>query len=130
MDSLSSSLEGCGSTETLVEDKELNFAQLEEIDMKTEAVAGRSVDNGHGKTGAVQLDRAGSDKKACGHGTLTEDQEYIKEIKELHAYLDMVKTMVRPGCSPEVLKTALNSMSTLFNTLTFVSSGTRPHASL
>uniref|UniRef100_A0A6M2ELB6 Uncharacterized protein n=1 Tax=Populus davidiana TaxID=266767 RepID=A0A6M2ELB6_9ROSI len=97
---------------------------------KTEAVVGRSVDNGHGKTGAVQLDRAGSDKKACGHGTLTEDQEYIKEIKELHAYLDMVKTMVRPGCSPEVLKTALNSMSTLFNTLTFVSSGTRPHASL
>jgi hypothetical protein len=32
----------------------------------------------------------GSDKEACGHGTLTEDQEYIKEIKELHAYLDMV----------------------------------------
>lgn len=57
---------------------------------KTEAVAGRSVDNVHGKTGAVQLDRAGSDKKACGHATLTEDQEYIKEIKELHAYLDMV----------------------------------------
>ncbi|KAH8506837.1 hypothetical protein Peur_044000 [Populus x canadensis] len=130
MDSLSSSLEGCGSTETLVEDKELNFAQLEEIDMKTEADAGRSADNVHGKAGAVQLDRAGSDKKACGHGTLTEDQEYIKEIKELHAYLDMVKTVVRPGCSPEVLKIALNSMSTLFNTLTFVSSVTRPHASL
>ncbi|KAF9679455.1 hypothetical protein SADUNF_Sadunf06G0016800 [Salix dunnii] len=131
MDSLSSSLEGCGSTKTLEEDKELNLAQLEEIDTKTEAVAGRSVDNIYGKTGAVQLVRAGSDKKGCDYDdTLAEDQEYIKEIKELHAYLDMVKTMVRPGCSPEVLKIALNSMSTLFNTLTFVSSVTRPRASL
>ncbi|KAJ6700244.1 PYROPHOSPHATE--FRUCTOSE 6-PHOSPHATE 1-PHOSPHOTRANSFERASE [Salix purpurea] len=130
MDSLSFSLEGRGSTETLEEDKELSLAQLEEIDTKTEAVAGRSVDNIYGKTGAVQLVRAGSDKKACDYDTLAEDQEYIKEIKELHAYLDTVKTMVRPGCSPEVLKIALNSMSTLFNTLTFVSSVTRPHASL
>ncbi|KAB5551611.1 hypothetical protein DKX38_008922 [Salix brachista] len=97
---------------------------------KTEAVAGRSVDNIYGKTGAVQLVRAGSDKKACDYDTLAEDQEYIKEIKELHAYLDTVKTMVRPGCSPEVMKIAMNSMSTLFNTLTFVSSVTRPRASL
>ncbi|KAJ6332268.1 hypothetical protein OIU76_010622 [Salix suchowensis] len=72
MDSLSFSLEGRGSTETLEEDKELSLAQLEEIDTKTEAVAGK-----------------------------IKDQEYIKEIKELHAYLDTVKTMVRPGCSPE-----------------------------
>ncbi|KAB5551612.1 hypothetical protein DKX38_008923 [Salix brachista] len=32
MDSLSFSLEGCGSTETLEEDKGLSLAQLEEID--------------------------------------------------------------------------------------------------
>ncbi|KAJ6408473.1 hypothetical protein OIU84_011733 [Salix udensis] len=85
------------------------FDELLNLRIKTEAVAGRSVDNIYGKT---------------------EDQEYIKEIKELHAYLDTVKTVVRPGCSPEVLKIALNSMSTLFNTLTFVSSVTRPRASL
>ncbi|CAK7340349.1 unnamed protein product [Dovyalis caffra] len=127
MDFSSSSLEVCGSTKTLVEDKELNLAQLEDIEMKTEAVAGRcSIDNVYRKSGVTKLEKPGSDKKACACDTLTEDREHIEEIKELHAYLDMVKTMVRPGCSPEVLKMALNSMSTLFNILTFASSTTRP----
>jgi len=58
---------------------------------KIEAVAGRcSIDNVYQKTGAPQLEIPVSDKSACDSDTLTEDQEYMKEIKEPHAYLDMV----------------------------------------
>ncbi|KAL9336033.1 hypothetical protein Peur_070521 [Populus x canadensis] len=91
---LSSSLEVCGSTEPLVgnnSNKDLDLAQLEDIEMKIEAVAGRcSIDNVYQKTGAAQLEIPVSDKSACDSDTLTEDQEYMKEIKEPHAYLDMV----------------------------------------
>lgn len=55
---------------------------------KIEAVAGRcSIDNVYQKTGAAQLEIPVSDKSACDSDTLTEDQEYMKEIKELHAYI-------------------------------------------
>ncbi|KAJ6870238.1 hypothetical protein NC652_036002 [Populus alba x Populus x berolinensis] len=55
---------------------------------KIEAVAGRcSIANVYQKTGAAQLEIPVSDKSACDSDTLTEDQEYMKEIKELHAYI-------------------------------------------
>ena len=55
---------------------------------KIEAVAGRcSIDNVYQKTCAPQLEIPVSDKSACDSDTLTEDQEYMKEIKELHAYI-------------------------------------------
>ncbi|EOY27509.1 PREDICTED: pyrophosphate--fructose 6-phosphate 1-phosphotransferase subunit alpha 2 isoform X1 [Theobroma cacao] len=42
-----------------------------------------------------------------------QDEDHIKRLKEFQAYYDMVKRMVKPGCSQEVLKVALNSMSSL-----------------
>ncbi|XP_024987505.1 uncharacterized protein LOC112522541 [Cynara cardunculus var. scolymus] len=41
------------------------------------------------------------------------DQDYMEKIRELHDRLDMVKKIVRPGCSYEVLNTALSFMSSL-----------------
>ncbi|KAK0584245.1 hypothetical protein LWI29_009972 [Acer saccharum] len=55
-------------------------------------------------------------------GLCTEGGDDFMKIKELQAYLDMVKKIVRPGCSEQVLKVALSSMSSLVNILTTMSS--------
>ncbi|KAI3498473.1 hypothetical protein L1887_34248 [Cichorium endivia] len=41
------------------------------------------------------------------------EQDYMEKIRELHERLDMVKKIVKPGCSHEVLNTALCSLSSL-----------------
>ncbi|XVF40032.1 hypothetical protein PTKIN_Ptkin01aG0079800 [Pterospermum kingtungense] len=41
------------------------------------------------------------------------DEDHIRKIEKFQAYFDMVRRMVKPGCSQEVLKVALNSMSSL-----------------
>ncbi|GMI86014.1 hypothetical protein HRI_002270700 [Hibiscus trionum] len=51
-----------------------------------------------------------------------EDEDHIRKMKEFQDYLEMVKRMVKPGCSQEVLKVALNSMSSLVSILTYMSS--------
>ncbi|CAK9160160.1 unnamed protein product [Ilex paraguariensis] len=58
------------------------------------------------------------------------NQHYIERIKELQCQLDMVKEIVRPGCSEEVLNVALNSISSLVRILSMLSSKQKPHASL
>ncbi|GAY49350.1 hypothetical protein CUMW_118430, partial [Citrus unshiu] len=56
--------------------------------------------------GPVQFDGPGADAKAV---TLcVEDRDYMGRIKELQKYLDEVRTIVKPGCSQEVLKAALS----------------------
>lgn len=40
-------------------------------------------------------------------------QDYMEKIRELNDRLDMVKNIARPGCSYEVLNTALSYMSSL-----------------
>ncbi|CAI0400034.1 unnamed protein product [Linum tenue] len=52
----------------------------------------------------------------------TEDCDQIRQIEELHEYLDMVEEMVRPGCPQEMLKVALDSISSLSKTLALISS--------
>ncbi|XP_021294826.1 pyrophosphate--fructose 6-phosphate 1-phosphotransferase subunit alpha-like isoform X2 [Herrania umbratica] len=59
-----------------------------------------------------------------------QDEDHIKRLKEFQAYFDMVKRMVKPGCSQDVLKVALNSMSSLVSILTYMSSSPKPHSSL
>ncbi|XVE88478.1 hypothetical protein DITRI_Ditri19aG0072600 [Diplodiscus trichospermus] len=59
-----------------------------------------------------------------------QDEDHIRKIKEFLASFDMVKKMVKPGCSQEVLKVALNSMSTLVSILTYMSSSPILHSSL
>ncbi|TXG57820.1 hypothetical protein EZV62_015649 [Acer yangbiense] len=69
-------------------------------------------------------------------GLCTEGGDYFMKIKELQAYLDMYdnvvkgEEIVRPGCSEQVLKVALSSMSSLVNVLTTMSSTSKIHASL
>ncbi|XVF25369.1 hypothetical protein REPUB_Repub13aG0206900 [Reevesia pubescens] len=63
------------------------------------------------------------------------DEDHIIKIKEFQAYFDMLgmsrmKKMVKPGYSQEVLKVALNSMSSLVSILTYMSSSPKLHSSL
>nr|XP_043624962.1 uncharacterized protein LOC122596448 isoform X2 [Erigeron canadensis] len=44
-------------------------------------------------------------------------QEYMEKIRELNDRLDMVKNIARPGCSYELLNTALCYMSSLVTIL-------------
>ncbi|KAB2025761.1 hypothetical protein ERO13_D06G145600v2 [Gossypium hirsutum] len=53
--------------------------------------------------------------------THREDEDHIRKIKEFQDYLQMVKITIKPGCSEEVLKVALNSMSSLLGILAFMS---------
>ncbi|OMO65873.1 pyrophosphate--fructose 6-phosphate 1-phosphotransferase subunit alpha isoform 1 [Corchorus olitorius] len=58
------------------------------------------------------------------------DEDHIRRIKEFQDYFDKVKTMVKPGCSQEVLKVALNSLSSLVSILNCMSSSPNLRSSL
>ncbi|KAK4397149.1 hypothetical protein Sango_1551500 [Sesamum angolense] len=58
------------------------------------------------------------------------DRGYIEKIEEFQFYVDTVKKIAKPGCSPEMLEVALNSVSSLVKTLSMMSSGQYMHASL
>ncbi|XP_042018038.1 uncharacterized protein LOC121765835 isoform X2 [Salvia splendens] len=47
---------------------------------------------------------------------------YDENMEELQSYFDMVKRFTRPGCSAETLDVALNSISSLVDTLSAMSS--------
>ncbi|KAH9694093.1 Pyrophosphate--fructose 6-phosphate 1-phosphotransferase subunit alpha 2 [Citrus sinensis] len=69
--------------------------------------------------GPVQFDGPGADAKAV---TLcVEDRDYMGRIKELQKYLDEVRTIVKPGCSQEVLKAALSVMASVTEVLSAMS---------
>ncbi|XP_074558483.1 pyrophosphate--fructose 6-phosphate 1-phosphotransferase subunit alpha-like [Curcuma longa] len=70
--------------------------------------------------GPVQFDGPGADAKPL---TLcVEDKDYMGRIKKLQEYLDEVRSIVKPGCSQEVLKAALSAMSYVTETLALMSS--------
>ncbi|CAH8370960.1 unnamed protein product [Eruca vesicaria subsp. sativa] len=70
--------------------------------------------------GPVQYDGPGADAKAV---TLcVEDQDYMGRIKKLQEYLDQVRTIVKPGCSQDVLKAALSVMASVTDVLSTISS--------
>lgn len=69
--------------------------------------------------GPLQFDGPGADSKAV---TLcAEDQDYMGRIKQLQEYLDKVRTIVKPGCSQDVLKAALSAMSSVTDILSVMS---------
>ncbi|XP_010061240.2 pyrophosphate--fructose 6-phosphate 1-phosphotransferase subunit alpha [Eucalyptus grandis] len=69
--------------------------------------------------GPLQFDGPGADAKPV---TLcVEDQDYMGRIKLLQEYLDKVRTIVKPGCSQEVLKAALSSMASVTEVLSVLS---------
>uniref|UniRef100_A0A5B7B7M3 Pyrophosphate--fructose 6-phosphate 1-phosphotransferase subunit alpha n=1 Tax=Davidia involucrata TaxID=16924 RepID=A0A5B7B7M3_DAVIN len=70
--------------------------------------------------GPLQFDGPGADAKAV---TLcVEDQDYMGRIKKLQEYLDKVRTIVKPGCSQDILKAALSSMASVTDILSLMSS--------
>lgn len=77
--------------------------------------------------GPLQFDGPGADAKAV---TLcVEDQDYMGRIKKLQQYLDKVRTIVKPGCSQDVLKAALSAMASvteILSVMTSPSSGQTP----
>ncbi|KAM0941547.1 putative diphosphate--fructose-6-phosphate 1-phosphotransferase [Dioscorea sansibarensis] len=70
--------------------------------------------------GPLQFEGPGADAKSF---TLTaEDQDYMGRIKLLQEYLEKVRSIVKPGCSQEILKAALSSMASVTDVLTVMSS--------
>ncbi|XP_022141547.1 pyrophosphate--fructose 6-phosphate 1-phosphotransferase subunit alpha [Momordica charantia] len=78
------------------------------------------VDDLYRNPGPLQFDGPGADAKPV---TLcVEDQDYMGRIKKLQEYLDKVRTIVKPGCSQEVLKAALSVMASVTDVLSVMSS--------
>uniref|UniRef100_A0A6V7QWF8 Pyrophosphate--fructose 6-phosphate 1-phosphotransferase subunit alpha n=1 Tax=Ananas comosus var. bracteatus TaxID=296719 RepID=A0A6V7QWF8_ANACO len=70
--------------------------------------------------GPLQFDGPGGDLKAT---TLcVEDRDYMGRIKLLEEYLNKVKSIVKPGCSQDVLKAALSAMASVTDMLNIMSS--------
>ncbi|KAL3505528.1 hypothetical protein ACH5RR_035369 [Cinchona calisaya] len=77
------------------------------------------IDDVYRNPGPLQFDGPGADAKAV---TLcVEDQDYMGRIKQLQEYLDKVRTIVKPGCSQDVLKAALSAMSSVTDILSVMS---------
>ncbi|CAH2067602.1 unnamed protein product [Thlaspi arvense] len=70
--------------------------------------------------GPLQYDGPGADAKAV--SLCVEDQDYMGRIKKLQEYLDQVRTIVKPGCSQDVLKAALSVMASVTDVLSTISS--------
>ncbi|KAL3619838.1 hypothetical protein CASFOL_034750 [Castilleja foliolosa] len=78
------------------------------------------LDDVYRNPGPLQFDGPGADAKAV---TLcVEDQDYMGRIKKLQEHLDKVRSIVKPGCSQDVLKAALSAMASVTDVLTIMSS--------
>ncbi|KAG1359022.1 Pyrophosphate--fructose 6-phosphate 1-phosphotransferase subunit alpha [Cocos nucifera] len=78
------------------------------------------MDDVYSNPGPLQFDGPGANAKAI---TLcVEDQDYMGQIKLLQEYLDKVKSIVKPGCSQDVLKAALSAMASVTDVLSMMAS--------
>ncbi|XP_019170911.1 PREDICTED: pyrophosphate--fructose 6-phosphate 1-phosphotransferase subunit alpha [Ipomoea nil] len=78
------------------------------------------MDDVYRNPGPLQFDGPGADTKAV--SLCVEDQDYMGRIKQLQEYLEKVRTIVKPGCSQDVLKAALSAMSSVTEILSVLSS--------
>jgi len=77
------------------------------------------MDDMYRNPGPMQFEGPGADVKPF---TLcVEDQDYMGRIKKLQEYLEKVKSIVKPGCSQDVLKAALSSMASVTEVLSVMS---------
>ncbi|KAE8799395.1 pyrophosphate--fructose 6-phosphate 1-phosphotransferase subunit alpha-like [Hordeum vulgare] len=70
--------------------------------------------------GPLQFQGPGADAKPI--SLCVEDRDYMGRIKQLQEYLEKVKSIVKPGCSQDVLKAALSAMAHVTELLTIMSS--------
>ncbi|KAH6799803.1 Phosphofructokinase family protein [Perilla frutescens var. hirtella] len=76
------------------------------------------LDDVYRNPGPLQYDGPGADGKPV---TLcVEDQDYMGRIKKLQEYLDKVRSIVKPGCSQDVLKAALSAMASVTDILSLI----------
>ncbi|RLM54323.1 pyrophosphate--fructose 6-phosphate 1-phosphotransferase subunit alpha-like [Panicum miliaceum] len=70
--------------------------------------------------GPLQFEGPGADTKPI--SLCVEDQDYMGRIKQLQEYLEKVKSIVKPGCSQDVLKAAVSAMASVTEMLAIMSS--------
>ncbi|CAL5019188.1 unnamed protein product [Urochloa decumbens] len=78
--------------------------------------------------GPLQYEGPGADSKPI--SLCVEDQDYMGRIKKLQEYLEKVKSIVKPGCSQDVLKAALSAMSSVTETLNIMTSSSNGQTQL
>ncbi|KAL0366526.1 UNVERIFIED_CONTAM: Pyrophosphate--fructose 6-phosphate 1-phosphotransferase subunit alpha [Sesamum radiatum] len=78
------------------------------------------IDDVYRNPGPLQFDGPGADAKAV--SLCVEDQDYMGRIKKLQEHLDKVRSIVKPGCSQDVLKAALSAMASVTDILSVMSS--------
>ncbi|XP_051126642.1 pyrophosphate--fructose 6-phosphate 1-phosphotransferase subunit alpha [Andrographis paniculata] len=84
------------------------------------------MDDVYRNPGPLQYEGPGAEAKPL---TLcVEDQDYMGRIKQLQEHLDKVRSIVKPGCSQDVLKAALSAMASVTDILSVMSgsTGTNP----
>ncbi|CAN6178246.1 unnamed protein product [Urochloa humidicola] len=70
--------------------------------------------------GPLQFEGPGAETKPI--SLSVEDRDYMGRIKQLQEHLDKVKSIVKPGCSQDVLKAAVSAMASVTEMLTIMSS--------
>ncbi|KAI7730262.1 hypothetical protein M8C21_023099 [Ambrosia artemisiifolia] len=70
--------------------------------------------------GPLQFDGPGADSRTV--SLHIQDLDYMGRIKELNTYLDKVRSIVKPGCSQDILKAALSAMSSVADVLSVMAS--------
>ncbi|KAJ0702062.1 putative diphosphate--fructose-6-phosphate 1-phosphotransferase [Helianthus annuus] len=70
--------------------------------------------------GPLQFEGPGVESRVV--SLCVEDLDYMGRIKELNEYLDKVRSIVKPGCSQDVVKAALSAMSSVTSILSVMSS--------
>ncbi|KAL8218358.1 hypothetical protein R6Q57_021731 [Mikania cordata] len=70
--------------------------------------------------GPLQFDGPGADSRTV--SLHIQDLDYMGRIKELNTYLEKVRSIVKPGCSQDILKAALSAMSSVADVLSVMSS--------
>jgi len=96
------------------------------IDLKAESYAvlrekasSFLLDDFYRTPGGIQFEGPGAGTKPI---TVTiEEQDYLGDIEILQAYLDKVRTILKPGCSREILKASISSIASVNDVLKFMS---------
>ncbi|XP_047976132.1 pyrophosphate--fructose 6-phosphate 1-phosphotransferase subunit alpha-like [Salvia hispanica] len=70
--------------------------------------------------GPLQFEGAGADARPV--ILCVEDQDYMGRIKELQEYLEKVRSIVKPGCSQDIVKAALSAMAAVTDILSVMAS--------
>ncbi|KAL1535193.1 diphosphate--fructose-6-phosphate 1-phosphotransferase [Salvia divinorum] len=70
--------------------------------------------------GPLQFEGAGADARPM--ILCVEDQDYMGRIKELQEYLEKVRSIVKPGCSQDIVKAALSAMASVTDILSVMAS--------